>query len=370
MIGLVNYDSDESTEETISVKTSTNTMASQVSVSNSKKQKTAKKFAGIAAVLPKEIRDLLERGGDEDDDESWSAPAKHPSSNSHTAARTNDDAHQHTLFSLLPKPQIDIPSPPAPEVACAPKSISATMDTRTSTKESDEEDEDQASDDEKDNGTQHTTFFSLDARSSADVQASGVPDSETLTIAPPPKKYYSDESGVVWQEVSDGQGGSYFWNRSTNETTWDRPKAESLSNPPLNDESHRQEPHFAPVPQDSYQGVIPEEQSSGKARRMRQRDLERSLESGNLSALTAGETEVLYQPDVSDWNPHQNGAQMPKKEVITVNATINYLESYFFCGTFIASPGFDRKCRVQPCHWRVANRVQAEQGSEAQAPNQ
>jgi len=206
------------------------------------------------------------------------------------------------------------------------------MDTRTSTNESDEEGEDQASDEETDNGTQHTPFFSLDARSSVDVQASGVSDSDTLTIAPSLKKDYSDKSGVVWQEVSDGQGGSYFWNRSTNETTWDRPKAESLSNPPLYDESHRQEPHVAPVPQDNYQGMIPEEQSSGKARRMRQRDLERSLESGNLSALTAGETEVLYQPDVSDWNPHQNGAQMPKKEVMTVNFTINYHESYFFAG--------------------------------------
>jgi len=53
----------------------------------------------------------------------------------------------------------------------------------------------------------------------------------------------------------------------------------------------------------------------GKARRARDRDLERSLEAGDFNALEEGQASVVLQPDTSSWNPHRKGAADTKQEV-------------------------------------------------------
>jgi hypothetical protein len=53
----------------------------------------------------------------------------------------------------------------------------------------------------------------------------------------------------------------------------------------------------------------------GKARRARDRDLERALEAGDFEALGEGQASVVLQPDTSTWNPHRKGAADTKQEV-------------------------------------------------------
>mmetsp|Transcript_82278 Transcript_82278/g.160544 ORF Transcript_82278/g.160544 Transcript_82278/m.160544 type:complete len:379 (-) Transcript_82278:65-1201(-) len=315
MMGLVDYDSDEDTSS--EVKTSSLAVTSQKSKRNSKRRKTAKiagfEFLRGSPVLPQSIRDLLERGAaDEDDDESWSASSTAVTSREAASSVVGTRSHEitHALLDLLPKPQlIDGGEATLQHAVSTAKDADTKPDNLVAITSEDEED----SEDISDPSANQTSFFSFDDRSECLVPDRSAPDFDCKQVSVAPVQH-SDEQAQMWQEVSGEQGECYFWNRVTNETTWDRP---SSMTPAFSDDQLHALPKVEQKPPPIVcQPPANGEVSSGKMRRMRERDLERSLESGNLEALAAGQAQVLFQPDVSNWNPHQNGAHFAKKEVM------------------------------------------------------
>jgi hypothetical protein len=101
-------------------------------------------------------------------------------------------------------------------------------------------------------------------------------------------------------------------------------------------------------------GVFADIQVSGKSRRIRDRDLERQVAAGNFDAL-AGQAEVVYQPDTSNWNPHRNGAQEQKKEIriasVSYNASSGQSET-----TFKPSKVQKRKHQIHSLAYAAAER--------------
>ena len=101
-------------------------------------------------------------------------------------------------------------------------------------------------------------------------------------------------------------------------------------------------------------GVFADIQVSGKSRRIRDRDLERQVAAGNFDAL-AGQAEVVYQPDTSNWNPHRTGAQEQKKEIriasVSYNASSGQSET-----TFKPSKVQKRKHQIHSLAYAAAER--------------
>lgn len=142
---------------------------------------------------------------------------------------------------------------------------------------------------------------------------------------PPGSPLTKTEEAAVWQEVTDkATGDSYFWNATTGETSWNRPGS-AIVNPPGVEPP---EAHVYAAPETYADHRIPasaqfEPETTGKARRARDRDLERHLEAGNFDALGKGEASVLLQPDTSAWNPHRNGAADTKQSEVKI-ASLSY----------------------------------------------
>mmetsp|Transcript_54042 Transcript_54042/g.123161 ORF Transcript_54042/g.123161 Transcript_54042/m.123161 type:complete len:418 (+) Transcript_54042:32-1285(+) len=315
-------------------------------VTKGRQRKRAKCVVGITALLPPEIRALLEDGtsrDDEEDADDWSAAAtlekkrKAPAVAQESALRGRPVREGHALFALLPKPSEDAPedafaSALALNVAATSRPLIDPKDgpkeqQNVKAKESESESED--SSDEESGGAEPSTrpaaasqFFSLHSQGS--LPATSATADEAMEIpAPLSVAHSTQQDTAVWQEVRSPTGEPYYWNARTGETSWTLPGAKLPSGGHFGVQEGAQQ-HFSqeetPSQFQAFQGQQEtpshfQEQATGKLKKMRERDLERSLAHGNFDALGQGQAQILYQPDTANWNPHRNGAQIKTKEV-------------------------------------------------------
>jgi hypothetical protein len=226
MLGLGEYGSSDE-EDKIAL------ALAVIAAPKGRKKQKMKRVMNLSAVLPPEIRQLLESGGgggdDEDDEDNWSASKSAAAKREarRTAELAPDEIKQHGLFALLPKPV----AAPIPSATFRPRVKEPVQESVPSKKEAVEEPQpkgsDKDSDSDKDEEDEEeetnasppsaTSFFSTAAPGAA--PAAVVPEyylgPSLLTITPAP---------VAWQEVQEAATGDlYFWNAATGETSWERP---------------------------------------------------------------------------------------------------------------------------------------------------
>jgi hypothetical protein len=316
MLGLVDYESSDSengdvinksllnSEKSEQIERATRTLPfpAKGRVEGSANQKKAKQVLRMTSILPPEIQKLLESGVPDDDDVNDALPISRKRADGARAADSHPPREQHALFSLLPKPSQEKvyirPSNAPLEKAKEPAmtSNSTPCSDKPELEETERSDDDDSDDDDPSEDGPRSGYFSFQARSDNSEQRapSWLADYSSEADLEPKSVEYSDVQ-------VDGAKSA---------------PVESISTP-----SHL-EPEVLLMQRHSLDiwdiHFVRCAQVVGKAKRMRDRDLERSLVAGDLNALDDEKSELLYQLDTTNWNPHLHGADVTKQEVRTI----------------------------------------------------